>query len=90
MQVLLCSFKGAVCLAGTLITALWLISHEVNLAHFNPNKNCGMDMNALMFKHSSVDLLHATKKSALENLPMWASSYFDLCGQKLKLYKSNN
>ena len=30
-------------------------------------------MNALMFKHSSVDLLHATtKKSALENLPMWA------------------
>ena len=88
MQVLLCSFKGAVCLAGTLITALWLISHEVNLAHFNPDKNCGMD--TLMFKHSSVNLLHATNKSALENLPMLASSYFDLCRQKLKLYKSNN
>ena len=25
-------------------------------------KNCGMDMNALMFEYSSVDLLHATKK----------------------------
>ena len=59
------------------------MSHEVDLAHFNPNKNCCMDINALMFKHSGIDLLHATKKSALENLPMWASSYFDLCRQKL-------
>ena len=43
-----------------------------------------MDMNTFMFKHCSVDLLHATKKkSAPENLPMWASSYFDLCRQKL-------
>ena len=40
-------------------------------------------MNALMFKHNSVDLLHTTKESALENLPMWASNYFDLCRQKL-------
>ena len=45
-------------------------------------------MNALMFKHSSVD--HGAKKSARENLPMWALNYFDLCREKLKLYQSNN